>query len=109
LADVKINDGLHVHGVMLIRIDTRLRRTLNMHLAQDSKYYPEYVRDDRPLRRIHVEPIRSFGGDVTDYALKSLKWKLPDLDNVLVFPRETGSWRKLAEDALNRSLHKDIA
>ncbi len=87
LHDVKINNGLHVHGVMLIRIDTRLRRTLNMHVAEDSKYYPEYIRDDRPLRRIHVEPIRSFAGEVTDYALKSLKWKLPDLDNICVFPK----------------------
>ncbi len=109
LRDVNINGGLHVHGLVLIRTDTRLRRTLNMHMAEDSKYYPEYVRDDRPLREIQVEPIRSFPDEVTDYALKSLKWKLPDLDNILVLPKDSGRWRKLADDALNRSPHRDVA
>lgn len=34
LAEVKINDGLHLNGIMLMRIDTRLRVTLSMHLTQ---------------------------------------------------------------------------
>ena len=31
LAEVKINDGLHLNGIMLMRIDTRLRVTLSIH------------------------------------------------------------------------------
>ena len=37
LAEVKINDGLHLNGIMLMRIDTRLRVTLKMHLDPNGR------------------------------------------------------------------------
>jgi len=77
------NDGLHVHGVVLVHLDCRLRVTLEMHVNQLSQYY---VRDDRPLRRFHVAPIRSAPGNAVDYALKSLKAKF-DNDELLVLPK----------------------
>jgi hypothetical protein len=81
LAEVTINDGLHLNGIMLTRIDTRLRVPLNMHLDPNGQHYQEYVHDGRPLRRIHV--------------LKSLKWRIPDLDNVLIFPKTLSELSKL--------------
>jgi hypothetical protein len=77
------NDGLHVHGVILVHLDCRLKVTLEMHVNQLSHYY---VRDDRPLWRFHVVPIRSAPGATVDYTLKSLKAKFAD-DELLVLPK----------------------
>ena len=95
LAEVKINDGLHLNGIMLMRIDTRLRVTLNMHFDPKGQYYQEYVHDGHPLRRIHVEPVRKTPNVMADYTLKSLKWRIPDLDNVLILPKTLSELPKL--------------
>jgi hypothetical protein len=95
LAEVKINDGLHLNGIMLMRIDTRLRVPLSMHFDPDGRYYREYVHDGRPLRRIHVAPARQTLDVMTDYTLKSLKWRIPDLDNVVIFPKTLSELPKL--------------
>lgn len=78
------NDGLHVHGVVLVHVNCRLRRHLADHIGAHENHY---VRDDRPLSRIHLRPIRSAADETTDYALKSLKGKLPDIDNLIVLPK----------------------
>jgi hypothetical protein len=95
LAEVTINDGLHLNGIMLARIDTRLRMPLNMHFDPNGQHYREYVHDGHPLRRIHVEPVRKTTKVMTDYTLKSLKWRIPDLDNVLIFPKTLSELPKL--------------
>ena len=95
LAEVKINDGLHLNEIMLMRIDTRLRVTLSMHFDPKGQYYQEYVHDGHPLRRIHVEPVRKTPNVMADYTLKSLKWRIPDLDNVLIFPKTLSELPKL--------------
>ena len=95
LAEVKINDGLHLNEIMLMRIDTRLRVTLSMHFDPKGQYYQEYVHDGHPLRRIHVEPVRKTPNVIADYTLKSLKWRIPDLDNVLIFPKTLSELPKL--------------
>jgi hypothetical protein len=88
MRDVTINDGLHLGGVMLISTETKMKQTLTMHMDWKSPYYPQYVRPDRPLRRLDVTPIElGEAGYVTDYAMKSLKWKIPDLDDLLIFPK----------------------
>jgi hypothetical protein len=51
-------------------IDTRLRRTLAMHIKAD---YREYVRPGFPLRRIDVRPISHRLDNVADYCFKTLK------------------------------------
>jgi hypothetical protein len=87
LADVKINDGLHLNGIMLMLIDTRLRVTLNMHFDPNGQNYRHYVKEGYPLRRIHVEPVVKTPKVMADYTLKSLKWRIPDLDHILIFPK----------------------
>jgi hypothetical protein len=95
LAEVTINDGLHLNGIMLTRIDTRLRVPLNMHLDPNGQHYQEYVHDGRPLRRIHVQRVEKTPNVMADYTLKSLKWRIPDLDNVLIFPKTLSELSKL--------------
>ena len=58
LAEVKFNDGLHLNGIMLMRIDTRLRVTLNMHFDPNGHNYRHYIKEGHPLRRIHVEQLK---------------------------------------------------
>jgi hypothetical protein len=87
LADVTINDGLHPNGIMLMRIDTRLRVPLKMHFDTSGPYYREYVHDGHPLRRIHVRPVEETPKVMADYTMKSLKWRIPDLDHILIFPK----------------------
>jgi hypothetical protein len=87
LRGTAVNEGLHVNGVMVIPTETRLRIHLKDHLDPQRDPYRRYVRDDRPLRRIDVEPIRKNPAEVVDYAFKTIKFKLPDLDNLLLLPR----------------------
>lgn len=85
--EFRLNDGLHLNGPMLIPIKTRMRETLWMHVQPGAKYYHEYVRPDRPLLRIHIQPIEFSPERMTDYAMKTLKFKIPDLDYIQVFPK----------------------
>ena len=103
LAEVKINDGLHLKGIMLMRIDTRFRVTLKMHFDPNGKHYHKYVRDGYPLRRIHVDPVEGTPDVMTDYTLKTLKWRIPDLDKVLIFPKTLSELPKLHSSELLRS------
>jgi hypothetical protein len=73
LAEVKINDGLHLNGIMLMPIDTRLRVTFKMHFDPDGQNYRHYVKEGYPLRRIHVEPVVKMPKVMADYTLKSLR------------------------------------
>ena len=54
----KTNDGLQLNGIMLMRIDTRLRIPLKVHFDPNGNNYDHYVKEGHPLRRIHVEPAR---------------------------------------------------
>ena len=95
LAEVKINDGLHLNGIMLMRIDTRLRVPLNMHFDPTGQNYRHYIKEGYPLRRIHVEPIEKTPKVMADYTLKSLKRRIPDLDHILIFPKTLSELPKL--------------
>ena len=87
LAEVKINGGLHLNGIMVTRIDTRLRVPLNMHFDPNGENYDHYVKERYPLRRIHAVPVEETPKVMADYTLKSLKWRIPDLDHILIFPK----------------------
>src|SRR5260221_14387938 len=52
--DVKINDGLHYHGVVLVHTESRLKIGLDIHMRE---HQDRYVREGDALRRIHVKPI----------------------------------------------------
>jgi hypothetical protein len=87
ISEFRLNDGLHLNGPMLIPIDTRMLETLWMHMHPEAKSYKFYIRPDRALARIHIEPIKFSPERMTDYAFKTLKVKIPDLDTILIFPK----------------------
>jgi hypothetical protein len=83
LADVTINDGWHVHGILAIPPTSRMREDLVDHVASQAVYTdPRYTR----IRRIHVKPITSRPAYTTGYALKSLKYGFSDIDDLLILP-----------------------
>jgi hypothetical protein len=84
LPDVAINDGLHIHGPLLIPIETRLRVGLDVHIKE---HYKHYVQVGRCLRRIDVRVIDRTPGQATGYALRSLEWKIPDTSRLIMLPK----------------------
>jgi len=84
LKDVQINNGLHMHGILVVPWQSRLRRDVESHFQ---KYEKMYVKNR--LLRLNVKPIRSNVGSVVDYAFKSIKTRKFDHDDILVFPKST--------------------
>jgi hypothetical protein len=84
IEDMTINDGLHYHGIGLIRIDTRLKVGLDMYIKQN---YKHFVKSSGPLRRIHIEPIDRTPRKAVDYVLKSIEWRIPDSNQMLILPK----------------------
>jgi hypothetical protein len=83
--DVKINDGLHYHAVILVHTDSRLKIGLDIHMADKES---RYVREGDALRRIHIQPIDDFTAKTAvGYGLKALEWRIPDTDRIFVRPR----------------------
>jgi hypothetical protein len=84
LFDVVVNDGLHIHGIVLISIESRMKSTLDMHIRRN---YRHYVRFGGMLKRIDVKILDRTPEKVADYALKSLKWRIPDTNRLIVLPK----------------------
>ena len=69
LSDVRINGGLHIHGILCVPWKCRLKVDVPTHFAEKKAVYVK-----NRLLRIHVEPIHSSNVEnVVDYAFKSLK------------------------------------
>jgi hypothetical protein len=83
LAQVAINGGQHVHGILGIPATTRMREDLATHVASQSVYTD--ARWTR-IRHIDVRLITSRPAYVADYALKSLKYSFADSDDLLILP-----------------------
>jgi tRNA(Leu) C34 or U34 (ribose-2'-O)-methylase TrmL len=82
VGEVSVNDGIHVHGVMVVPKQTRLKERLDLHFLRKSKLY---VRGK--IYRIHAEPITSQAAFVTDYGGKAVKRRRFSTDHVLILPR----------------------
>jgi hypothetical protein len=83
LAQVTINDGRHVHGILAIPPTTRMREDLANHVASQAVYTdPRWTR----IRHIHAKPITSRPTYTTGYALKGLKYRFADIDDLLILP-----------------------
>jgi hypothetical protein len=80
--DVSVNDGIHVHGVVITPQHSRLKEPLHLHCARKSKLY---VRGK--IIRIQVDPIRSDAAFVADYAGKALKKRRFSNNDVLILPK----------------------
>lgn len=89
LSDVVINDGLHVHAVVLIPKRSRLQIGLKRHVKDNMGLY---LGNHGKLRRIDIRRVKRKGdaevaSKVSDYLLKSW-WRSPALaDQIIIFPR----------------------
>jgi hypothetical protein len=83
--DVKINDGLHYHGVVLVHTESRLKIGLDIHMK---KHESRYVRARDALRRIYIQPIdEPSAKTAVGYGFKALEWRIPDTDRIFIRPR----------------------
>ena len=87
--DIMINDGLHCHGIVLILIDTRLKVGLDLFINEEEneETYRHFVKFGGPLRRIHIKPVDRTPRKVAGYAFKSLEWRIPDSNRMLILPK----------------------
>jgi hypothetical protein len=78
LSDLKINKGLHLHGILCVPWTSRLKADVPTHFKTKEAVYVK-----NRLLRIDVEPIYSV--DVVDYAFKSLKNGNATADDIQVY------------------------
>lgn len=96
LADVVINGGLHVHGVLLMPSVSRLRLPAEEHFRQSQALY---VGDGRLVRRVDVRPIERDVDRAVDYVLKGVRRGRFSMDDVLVLPRAGAEVRVIARSS----------
>ena len=83
LRDVSINEGLHMHGVMVANRWVRIPETLDVYFEENlSKFLVG------KLRHIDVEQITDSPRYVVGYGMKGLKRPIFSEDDVLVLPRD---------------------
>ena len=80
--DVLVNDGLHMHGVVVSPRKSRLKVGLDEHFRDHRSLY-----ETAKLYRIDVQPIDHSPVHTTDYAGKALKTRQFAEDDVLILPR----------------------
>jgi hypothetical protein len=82
LRDVVINDGLHVHGIVLATRLGRISESLDVHFERNLDTYLT-----ANLRHIDVQRITRTPRYVTEYGLKGLKRPTFSSDHVLLLPK----------------------
>ena len=80
-----INDGLHVHGIVVANRFGRISEPLDVHFAEKLKAYLT-----GNLRHVDVERITDMAKYVTSYAMKGLKRPMFSPDQILVLPKTLG-------------------
>jgi hypothetical protein len=95
LRNVTINDG---HAICLIPPDSRLKESLEDHVADHLELYRGKA---GLVRELDVRQIATRPGYVTDYSLKSVKRRRIDEAEIIVLPRSRtelkevrGNWEK---------------
>jgi len=82
LRDVVVNDGLHVHGIVVANRLGRIHEPLDAHFQEKLN---KYLTGN--LRHIDVQQITGTAGYTTEYAMKGLKRRTFSPDQILVLPR----------------------
>jgi hypothetical protein len=78
LSNLRINGGLHLHGVLCVPYNSRLKVDVPTHFKAKRALYVK-----NRLLRIDVEPIHST--DVVDYVFKALKNRNATPDDIQVY------------------------
>jgi len=82
VGEVSVNEGIHMHGVMVVPKQTRLKERLDLHFLRKRKLYVT-----GKICRIHAEPITSRAAFVADYGGKAIKRRRFSTDHILVLPK----------------------
>jgi hypothetical protein len=83
--DVKINDGLHYHGVILVHTESRLKIGLDIYMQE---HWNRYIREKDALKTMYIQPIdEPTAKTAVGYGFKALEWRIPDTDRIFVRPR----------------------
>jgi hypothetical protein len=82
LWDVKVNGGLHEHGIVLANQFGRLHDPLDKHFVD---YEDDYLTEN--LRHIDVQRINRLAAYTTEYGMKALKRPIISSDHILILPR----------------------
>jgi hypothetical protein len=77
-SDLKINNGLHLHGILCVPWTSRLKVDVPTHFKTKAAVYVK-----NRLLRIDVQPI--YSADVVDYTFKSLKNGNATADDIQVY------------------------
>jgi hypothetical protein len=85
LQDVVINDGLHMHGILVANRWGRISEPLDVHLERNLE---KYLTGN--LRHIDVQQITRTPGYVAEYGMKGLKRPSFSTDNILILPKTLG-------------------
>jgi hypothetical protein len=89
LKDVKINEGVHMHGILLVPKRSRLKEGVKRHFKIHEK---SYIRNN--LWRLDIKRIRSNPKKVVRYAMKAIKNSVFSYDNILIFPKAEAEVRR---------------
>jgi hypothetical protein len=85
LRDVSVNDGFHMHGVLVSPSTSRLKVGLDQHFREHRSLY-----ETPKLYRIDIRPITHNPDHVTQYAGKAFRsWQFTE-DDVLILPESVG-------------------
>ena len=101
LKDVAVNNGLHYHGILLIRTDTKMQTDLKAFFKKNKKHF---VKVGGPIRRIHIKPIKRRPLATASYALKSIEWRIPDSNRMLILPKALSELPSKVENQQTPSL-----
>ena len=82
LHNVKINNGLHMHAILVVPCKSRLKTDVVAHFKEHESIYVK-----NQLLRLDVEAIRSRLHNVVDYVFKSVKSEKFNWDDALIFPK----------------------
>jgi len=82
LPELVINDGLHVHGIVLANRWARLKEPLDLHFQQNRRYYRS-----KKVHHLHIVPITHEAEYTTDYGGKAIKWGRISEEHILVLPK----------------------
>jgi hypothetical protein len=88
LQDVTINDGRHMHGILMVPRTSRLKQDVVSHFE---KFRRLYVKNR--LLQLDVRAIRSNLPGVVDYAFKSMKGREFGYDDIVIFPKSEAELR----------------
>ncbi len=81
LLDVSINDGWHIHGVLLTPAESRLRVSVEEHFSRMQHLYQRRVAS---LARIQAKLMDENTDEVVDYVFKNFKRGKVDGDAIMV-------------------------